>query len=210
MKDQSIITSDDHPLLLKGLNDFLLEKGYNITGSGNNGKEAYELIEKTHPDIAILDIQMPFMSGLEVAKKCKLNHLATKIILITLHKEKELYDQAKELNIYGYILKEFALEEIENCIENVSKGESYFSPTILSLLGINKSQHSILDSLTPSERKILKLIANDKTNKEIASHLFISYRTVEKHRSNIIVKLNLEPKTNSLLIWAKENQKSLV
>ncbi|NND88318.1 MAG: response regulator transcription factor, partial [Flavobacteriaceae bacterium] len=94
-KDQSIITADDHPLLLKGLNDFLLEKGYNIIGSGNNGLEAYELIEREHPDIAILDIQMPKMSGLDVAKKCKENHLATKIILITLHKERQLYDQAK-------------------------------------------------------------------------------------------------------------------
>jgi DNA-binding NarL/FixJ family response regulator len=209
-KDQSIITADDHPLLLKGLNDFLLEKGYNIIGSGNNGLEAYELIEREHPDIAILDIQMPKMSGLDVAKKCKENHLATKIILITLHKERQLYDQAKNLNIYGYILKEFALEEIENCIDKVSRGDSYFSPTILSLLGVNESNGNLLANLTPSERKILKLIANDKTNKEIASHLFISYRTVEKHRSNIIVKLDLEPKTNSLLIWAKENQNKLV
>lgn len=210
MIKSSIITADDHPLLLKGLNDYLLEKNYNLIGSGGNGREAYNLITKLKPDIAILDIQMPFMSGLEIAKKCKTNCMETKIVLITLHKEKELYNQAQELNIFGYILKEFALEEIENCLEVVSGGAPYFSPKIKALLGEDKVEDESLRLLTPSEKKILKLIAKDKTNKEIASLLFISYRTVEKHRSNIITKLNLEPKTNSLLIWAKEHHDKLI
>ncbi|MBE9490349.1 MAG: response regulator transcription factor [Bacteroidetes bacterium] len=210
MKDQTIITADDHPLLLKGLNDFLLEKKFNVIGSGNNGKEAYNLIVKKKPDIAILDIQMPFMTGLDVAKECKLNNIKTKIILITFHKEKILFQKASELNIFGYILKEFAIEEIETCIKSVTGGVPYFSPKIKNLLGINPYKDSYLDNLTPSEKKILKLIAKDKTNKEIASILFISYRTVEKHRSNIISKLNLEHKTNSLLIWAKDNADKLL
>jgi len=210
MKNKSIITADDHPLLLKGLNDFLLEKNYKVIGSGNNGEEAYNLIVKENPDIAILDIQMPYMTGLEVAKKCKNNNLNTKIILITFHKEKVLFQKANELNIFGYILKEFAIEEIETCIKSVTEGIPYFSPKIKDLLGINPYKDSYLNSLTPSEKKILKLIAKDKTNKEIASILFISHRTVEKHRSNIILKLNLEHKTNSLLIWAKDNADKLL
>jgi len=165
MKKHSIITADDHPLLLKGLNDFLLEKKYNLIGSGNNGKEAYDLIINEKPDIAILDIQMPFMSGLEIAKNCKTNNLKTKIVLITLHKERELYQQAQDLNIFGYILKEFALEEIENCIDTVTKGMHFFSPKIVALLGDGFNENSLLNSLTPSEKKILKLIALDKTNK---------------------------------------------
>lgn len=205
MKTKKIITADDHPLLLKGLNNFLIEKNYNIIDSGTNGKEALELIVKLKPDIAILDIQMPYMTGLEVAKECKINNIKTKIILITFHKEKMLFQKANELNIFGYILKEFAIEEIENCIKSVSNGVPYFSPRIKDLLGINPYKDSYLDLLTPSEKKILKLIAKDKTNKDIASLLFISHRTVEKHRSNIIQKLKLEPKTNSLLIWAKDN-----
>jgi len=209
VKNRSIITADDHPLLLKGLNDFLIEKGYNIVGSGLNGREAYNLITKLKPDIAILDIQMPFMSGLEIAKKCKTNGIDTKIVLITIHKEKELYNKAQELNIFGYILKEFAIEEIENCIEMVSEGEPYFSQKIKDMLNSNSADDEALNILTPSEKKILKLIARDKTNKDIASLLFISYRTVEKHRSNIINKLKLEPKTNSLLSWAKEHHDKL-
>ncbi|NGX83254.1 response regulator transcription factor [Aequorivita sp. KMM 9714] len=207
----SIIIADDHPLLLKGLSDFLIEKNYNLIGSGNDGREAYNLIVKENPDIAIIDIQMPYMSGIEIAQKCKgLEGIDTKIVLITLHKEKELYQKAQELNIFGYILKEFALDEIENCIKTVSKGEPFFSNRIMELIDINPVESNDLKKLTPSEKKILKLIANDKTNKEIASLLFISYRTVEKHRSNIINKLNLEAKTNSLLIWAKENHDKLL
>ena len=209
MKRQSIIIADDHPLLLKGLSDYLLEKGYNLVGSGNDGREAYNLITKVEPEIAILDIQMPYMSGLEIAKKCKSNGIKTKIVLITLHKEKELYNKAQELNIFGYILKESALEEIENCIKSVWQGVPYFSQKITEMLKQNTAEDEALNNLTPSEKKILKLIAKNKTNKEIASLLFISYRTVEKHRSNIINKLNLEPKTNSLLSWAKENQEKL-
>jgi len=91
MNSPSIITADDHPLLLKGLNDFLIEKKYNIIDSATDGNAAYNSIIKHKPEIAILDIQMPIMSGLEVAKKCKQNNLPTKIVLITLHKEKDLY-----------------------------------------------------------------------------------------------------------------------
>lgn len=206
----SIIIADDHPLLLKGLSDFLIEKGYNLLGSGNDGREAYNLITQKKPDIAILDIQMPYMSGLEIAQQCKGTDIKTKIVLITLHKEKDLYQKAQELNIFGYILKEFALEEIENCIKTVKEGTPFFSDKIKELIGVVLVEDSELATLTPSEKKILKLIAQDKTNKEIASQLFISYRTVEKHRSNIITKLNIEPKTNSLLIWAKEHHDKLL
>lgn len=209
-KTPSIIIADDHPLLLKGLSDFLSERNYNLVGSGNDGREAYNLITKIKPDIAILDIQMPYMSGLEIAQKCKVNNIDTKIVLITLHKEKELYQKAQELNIFGYILKEFALEEIENCIKTVTDGIPFFSDRIKEYIGIVSLEDDALSILTPSEKKILKLVVMDKTNKEIASQLFISYRTVEKHRSNIITKLKLEPKTNSLLIWAKENQEKLL
>ncbi len=209
MKSKTIITADDHPILLKGLNDFLLEKGYTIIESASNGKKAFELIEKHHPDIAILDIQMPGLSGLEIAKLCNNQKIKTKIIIITFHKEASLYFEAKELNIYGYLLKDFAIEEIENCISSVLENRPYFSKKIKDLLQLKSDSNQFLIDLTPSERKILKLIASDKTNKEIADLLFISPRTVEKHRSNIIQKLNLEPKTNALLIWAKENQEHI-
>ncbi len=205
MNGPTLIIADDHPLLLKGLYDFLLEKKYNILDKASDGISAYNLILKHDPDIAILDIEMPKLTGIEIAKKCKTNNISTKIILITLHREKDLFYQAQELNIFGYILKDFAIEEIQSCLDSVSNGVPYFSPKIKSLLTKKSESNNLLTNLTPSEIKILKLIAKDKTNKEIAEMLFISVRTVEKHRSNIIIKLSLSPKTNSLLIWAKEN-----
>ena len=185
----SIIIADDHPLMLRGIQDFLTSKGFNVLGSAQDGQAAYNLIVKEKPDVAILDIRMPYMTGLEVAEECKKNEIDTKIILITFDKGEELYDKAKELNIYGYILKEFAIEEIETCIAHVEMDEPYFSEEIANYL--NKpdasKQSSILENLTKSEKKVVLLIAENLTSQQIADKLFISVRTVEKHKSSNIV-----------------------
>lgn len=201
----SIIIADDHPLILKGLNDFLQEKHYNVLGSAINGREAIQLIKDQEPDIAILDIRMPFLTGMEIAKICLEQNLSTKIILITFEKDEATYKEAKALNIYGYVLKEFALVELENCISNVLDGKRYFSPELIQHLEIDEFPEE-LELLTPTEKEVLKLIAKNNTGVEIGEILFVSTRTVEKHKSHIIRKLNLSPKQNSLLIWAKENQ----
>ena len=201
----SIIIADDHPLVLKGLTDFLKEKKYHLIGSAVNGKEAFELIQSQKPHIAILDIQMPFLTGLEIAKKCQDLNLSTKIILITFEKDENIYNEAKSLGIFGYVLKEFALVEIENCIAAVVAGKSYFSPELIEFLEIIEPPAE-WDLMTPSEKEILKLIAKNNTGVEIGEILSVSTRTVEKHKSNIIKKLELPQKQNSLLIWVKENQ----
>jgi len=201
----SILIADDHPLILKGLTDFLLEKGYNLTGSAANGKEALEMIVSQQPDIAILDIQMPYLTGLEIAKKCQELKLPTKIVLITFEKDVAIYNQAKNLKIYGYVLKEFALVEIEYCIAAVLRGQSYFSPELIQYLEINEAPEA-LEMLTPTEKEVLRLIAQNKTAKEIGNILFTSSRTVEKHKSHIIKKLDLESKASSLALYAKENE----
>ena len=204
----SIIIADDHPLVLKGLTDFLKEKEYNLIGSAADGKEAFDLIKSKQPEIAILDIQMPLLTGLEIAEKCKELSLPTKIILITFEKDETIYNQAKTLEIYGYVLKEFALVEIENCISAVLNGKSYFSPELIEFLEIVEPPKE-LQVLTPTEIEVLRLIALNKTAKEIGSILFISSRTVEKHKSHIIRKLDLESKAGSLALFAKENEEFL-
>lgn len=207
----SIVIADDHPLLLRGLTDFLTSKKYNVLGSAEDGNQAYNLIIKLKPDIAILDIRMPYKSGLEIAEACKKNNLATKIILITFDKEEELYDKAKSLNVYGYILKEFAIEEIETCIKSVIKGAPYFSEEISSYLNTNNGNHKpdSLKKLTKSELKIITLISENKTSQDIADELSISVRTVDKHRSNIVNKLGLDNKPTSLAVWASLNKTHL-
>jgi DNA-binding NarL/FixJ family response regulator len=204
----SIVIADDHPLMLRGLTDFLTSKGFNILGSATDGNSAYNLIVKLKPEIAILDIRMPHKSGLEIAEACKNNGLTTKVILITFDKEEELYDKAKAFNVYGYILKEFAIEEIETCIENVVNGTPYFSEEIASYLKASdlSQKPETLDLLTKSELKIVNLISENKTSQEIADELSISVRTVDKHRSNIVHKLELENKPTSLSIWANINK----
>jgi len=201
----SIIIADDHPLILKGLNDFLVEKQYNVLASATNGKDALQLIKDSEPDIAILDIRMPFLTGLEIAKICNEQNLSTKIILITFEKEEAIYKEAKAMHIYGYVLKEFALVELENCLASVFNGKRYFSPELIQYLEIDEAPEELY-LLTPAEKKVLKLIAKNHTGVEIGDILFVSTRTVEKHKSHIIRKLELSPKQNSLLIWAKENQ----
>ncbi|OIQ29369.1 MAG: DNA-binding response regulator [Bacteroidetes bacterium MedPE-SWsnd-G2] len=204
----SIIIADDHPLILKGLNDFLIEKKFNVLESAENGKDAFNLIETLQPDIAILDIQMPHLTGLEIAQKCQENQFKTKIILITFEKDEAIYLEAKNLNVYGYVLKEFALNEIEHCITSVKNDTPYFSPELLEHLEHNNAVEKIA-LLTKTEKKVLQLIATNKTAKEIGEALFISNRTVEKHKSNVIAKLQLESKANSLYLFAKENENYL-
>lgn len=207
----SIVIADDHPLMLRGLTDFLKSKNFNVIGSASDGNSAYNLIVKLKPEIAILDIRMPHKTGLEIAEACKKNDLDTKIILITFDKEEELYDQAKAFGVYGYILKEFAIEEIETCIKHVINNQPYFSEEIASYLNHNnlndKPKH--LELLTKSELKIVKLISENKTSQDIADELTISVRTVDKHRSNIVSKLGLDKKPTSLSIWANVNKTHL-
>lgn len=207
----SIVIADDHPLMLRGLTDFITSKGYNIIGSAEDGRAAYNLIVKLDPDIAILDISMPFMTGLEVAEECKKNNLRTKVILITFDNGEEIYDKAKECDVYGYILKEFAVEEIETCIEHVKRGEPHFSEEMASYLNskIVYTNSGIIQLLTKTEIKIVQLLAENFTSQDIAETLNSSIRTVEKHRSNIIKKLKLQKSHNALMLWANLNKELL-
>ncbi len=206
----TIVIADDHPLMLRGLLGFLTSKGFNIIGSAEDGNAAYNLIVKLKPEIAILDVRMPSRTGLEIAEECFKNNLPTKIILITFDKEEELFDKAKALNIYGYILKEFAIEEIETCIAHTLNNRPYFSKDIANHLSRNpKIKPKKLELLTKSELKIVRLISQSMTSNEIAEELSISVRTVDKHRSNIVSKLKLDNKPTSLSIWANLNKKFL-
>jgi DNA-binding NarL/FixJ family response regulator len=204
----TVIIADDHPILLKGLHGFLFDLNLDIVGIANDGLKALHLILDLKPQLAILDMEMPLKTGLEIASECYRLKLPTKIILLTLHKEIHLYHQAKELNLSGYVLKEFALEELSKAINMVLGGGQFFSEKLFDELK-EQDKYTENNPLTPSEIKILRLIATGLSTKEIASKLFISARTVEKHRSNMITKLNLEKKHNSLLIWAQKNKKRI-
>lgn len=199
----TIIIADDHPLMLKGLAEFLSEKKFDIIAQAKNGKEAITLIKAHKPDIAILDIQMPILSGLDVASICKHEDLETKIIILTFEKHENTYKIAKKLGVYGYILKEFALLELENCINSALNGKAHFSDDLEKTLETEQIPDKIL-LLTSTEKLVVGGIGENKTAKEIADDLNISVRTVEKHKSHIRTKLNLDSSYGALIGFAKE------
>lgn len=202
-----ILIADDHPFTLQGTKSFVESYGHVITDTCSNGVSALNLIQLHMPDIAILDINMPGLDGLDVAKKVHENKIKTKIVLLTMHKEKTIFNKANEYGIYGYILKEHAQVELEKCLIEVQKGNKYFSEFLEDDLILNaNSESGDLAKLTLSERKIVELIAQQKTSKQIAETLFLSEKTVEGHRGKIIEKLGLPKEKNTLLKWAMQQK----
>ncbi len=200
-----ILIADDHPFTLMGTKGFVESLGYKVEDICSNGITAYNLINTHQPNIAILDINMPGMDGLEVLEKVYRQKLKTKVILLTMHKEMTVFKKANQFEVSGYILKENAQEELQLCLEAVKKGNQYISKNLENdLLIDNSSENDGLNKLTFTEKKILELIAQQKTSKQIAEMLFISEKTVEGHRSNIITKLELPKEKNVLLVWASK------
>ncbi len=197
-----ILIADDHPLTLIGTKGFVESLGYQVADICSNGITAYNLIVTHQPTIAILDINMPGIDGLEVLEKVFKQKLKTKVILLTMHKEMTVFKKANQLGVFGYILKENAQEELQKCLEEVKNGNKYVSKNLTNELTNNNDVPTDLAKLTFAERKVLELIAQQKTSKQIAEMLFISEKTVEGHRGNIITKLELPKEKNTLLIWA--------
>lgn len=210
-----LVFADDHPVFRNGLRQIIEENNMKIIGEADDGEEAIRLITERKPDVALLDIDMPRKTGLQVLKHIKENRIKVKTILLTMYKEEDIFDEAMSLGVNGYILKESAISDVIDCINNVFRNNYYISPLISNFL-VNrtnritklKSEIPAIELLTPAERKIMKLIAENKTSKEIANELFISYRTVENHRTNISGKLNLHG-SHSLVKFAIENKNIL-
>tara|TARA_B100001245_G_C22767693_1_gene371209 strand:- start:61 stop:708 length:648 start_codon:yes stop_codon:yes gene_type:complete len=202
----SLVIADDHPLLLQGLKDTLENYHFKEVITCNNGTSALEAIIHHQPELAILDIEMPYLSGLAVAEECKKRNLNTQVIILSYHKEYQFIAKAKALNISGYILKEDTTTEIYKCLEQVYYNKFYYSPSIREEVTSSDLVTQKLQQLSPSELKILKLIAESLGSQAIAEMLHISERTVEKHRSNIITKLDIAKQSNSLAIWAIEQR----
>lgn len=205
-KKISLFVADDHPLFLKGLVDELKNYNYNVIDTAENGAIALDKIMELQPSIAILDEEMPKLTGFEVIKKCREKQVKTKFIVFTSHKEKAFIYKANKLNIFGYILKDEPFIELHNCIQSVNKGVPYFTAVFNSVFDDEVApQIKKIKLLSPSERTIIRLIAQEKSSKDIGELLSLSFRTIEKHRSNIIKKLGLAQEKNILTIWAKEH-----
>jgi DNA-binding NarL/FixJ family response regulator len=199
-----ILISDDHPFTLMGTKAYVQALGHQICELCANGISAYNMILQHQPDIALLDMSMPGMNGLEILEKLQITSPGTKVILLTMHKEVSVFNRAKALQVKGYVLKEFATDVLDDCIQAVLRGETWFSQELTENLYIdsNNAVDPVLSKLTFSEKKIIELVGKQHTSKEIANLLFIAEKTVENHRHSIMKKLNLPQEKNALLVWA--------
>ncbi|UBM58533.1 response regulator transcription factor [Marinilongibacter aquaticus] len=203
----NLLIADDHPLLLQGLAHAIDRSKYCIVAEAFNGNEALTHLREQKIDVAILDIEMPEADGFSVIKTCRNEQVKTAFIILTFHKEPSLLAYTKELGIMGYLLKEEVGKNINDCLEAVLKGQSYYSESLSNIPShIEAAYRQLYTDFTPSERKILKLINRDFSSKEISEKLFVSVRTVEKHRSNIVSKLHKHIGPINLIDWIKENK----
>jgi len=194
-----VVIADDHPIVRQGLRQMIeTDPGLKIVAEAGDGGAALEQIKALRPEVAVVDIDMPVQDGFAVAKAIREQKLPVELIFLTIHREEELFQAAIDVGVKGYVLKDSATTDIIAGIKAVAAGQPYISPSLSAYL-INRGGRAAalarekpgIEDLTPTERHVLKLIAEDKTSKEIAEELFISYRTVETHRTNITRKLDL-------------------
>jgi len=197
----SIILVDDHQLVLDGLESIVKELSeFEILGSAKNGKEGVDLIKTMDPDLVLMDIDMPIMNGLEATRRVKQELPATKVIILTMHNEASLIKKVMDIGADGYLLKNSDREEFYDALKTVVNGKSYFSSDVTKALLNQDVKKSLtfedsdsvqLSKLTEREIDILKNIAEGLSNKEIGDKLFISHRTVDTHRTNLMKKLGV-------------------
>ena len=208
----TIVLVDDHPVVRKGLKLSIEEDPrMKVVAEAGDGEAALGLIKKLNPQLALLDIDMPKLGGLSVAKEIIRLGLKTQIIFLSFHRDEDFFRAAIDIGGRGYLLKDSAMDEIVTAINTVIAGQVYMSSAIaLQLLQSSRAARdtrndSLIGDLTPSERRILLLIANGLSSKEIGAELSIHYRTVENHRTNICRKLGIEG-ANALLRFAVQHK----
>ncbi len=190
---QRILIADDHTIVRDGLKGVLLGQGFEIAAEASNGREAVDLSRKLRPHIAILDIAMPLLNGIDAAREIAGACPNTKTILLTMYKERQFILEALRAGIKGYVLKTQAAADLVNAIHAALAGETYLSPGVSDSIvqaALTKDSPA-LDPLTPREREVLQLIAEGKSNKEVSQQLGMSVKTVESHRRNVMTKLDI-------------------
>ncbi len=194
-----ILLADDHTIIRSGLR-LLLEQqpGYKVVAEANDGREAVELVAKHHPQVAVLDIGMPQLNGIEATRQIVEREPHTQVVILSMHADEGYVLRALKAGARAYILKNSAETDLVRAVESVADGKSFFSPAISKLLLEDyvrqirdKQVEDSYDLLTPREREVLQLLAEGRSNKEVAAILDLSLYTVETHRGNILQKLNL-------------------
>lgn len=213
MDEIKIIIVDDHKIVRHGIKSLIQEeKNFNIIGEAENGLEAIELVEEISPDVVIMDVNMPILDGIESTFRIKKKHFNVKILALTMATEDQHIRKMIEAGASGYILKTSSKEELTKAINTIHEGHHYFSEeatkTILSDMVnpvLRKKAGDLNIQITEREKDVLRLIVDEYTNQEIADKLFISVRTVDAHRRNLLQKIGAK-NTAGLVKFAIEQE----
>jgi DNA-binding NarL/FixJ family response regulator len=194
-----ILIADDHPIFRQGLRAVIeKQRGFTVVAEAADGERALDWLRAGGITVAVLDVTMPVKDGFAVAREARAQRLAAALVFLTMHKDEHVLNAALDLGVRGYVLKDNAATEIVDCVRSVADGGEYISPTVSSFLIRRRAgavtlatQKPALEQLTPAERRVLRLIADGLTSRDIAAQLGIGLRTVEHHRNNVAVKLEL-------------------
>jgi len=211
-----ILIADDHPIFRQGLRQVIeAQQGLTVVAEAADGGRALERLREGDITVAVLDVTMPVNDGFAVAREVRERRLAAALVFLTMHKDEHYLNAALDLGVRGYVLKDNATTEIVDCVRAVAGGGEYISPTLSSFLIRRRTraaslagQKPALEQLTPTERRILRLVADGLTSREIAGQLGIGVRTVEHHRNNVAVKLELRG-SHALTKFALKHQSDL-
>ncbi len=188
-----ILLADDHQIVRQGLRSLLEGEGFQVVGEAVNGQEAVRLAQELKPDVAVLDLTMPLLNGLDAAREIVRQQPQIRVMLLTMHTEEHQIAAALRFGVRGYVLKTQAAEDLVHAIGAVLAGGRYLSPGISNMIvdGYLSGAQAMSDPLAPRERQVLQLVAEGKTSKEIATILGLSVKTAESYRSRVMEKLEI-------------------
>lgn len=208
-----VLIADDHAMVRQGLKQILeLEDDMVVIAQAPNGEEAIRLAKDHHPDVILMDINMPGMNGLQAIKEMKLENVVARVIVLTIHEDREYLFKTLQMGAEGYVLKDADPDVLIEAIRSVNRGQSYIQANMTKELvkefnrvTLNEKGKNEENSLTARELEVLELIAEGMINKEIAKNLYISEKTVKNHVSNIFRKLNVSDRTQAAIYAFKHN-----
>src|SRR5882672_513277 len=188
-----VLVADDHPVVRQGLKSLLTREGFSVVGEAADGREALRQVEALRPEVALLDLGMPALNGLDAAREIMQSSAGTKVIILTQHSEEPYILEALRAGVHGYVLKSQSVSDVVQAIRDVTRGKLYVSPTISEVVvSAYRGQTRLpADLLTTREREVLQLVAEGKSTKMIAEILGIAQKTAESHRSHLMVKLGI-------------------
>lgn len=210
LRKVKVMIADDHSMIREGLKQLLeLEGNFEVIAEANDGEECLQIVNSLNPDVLLLDINMPKKDGLEVLQELKKKCPKMKVLVLTVHNEVEYLMKAMDIGINGYLLKDSESAKLKKAIMTVIRGETYIQPDLIPMLNSKmksmKNDHDKLESLTKRELDVLKNLSVGMYNKEIATKLDISERTVKNHVSNIFKKIGVSDRTQAAVFAIRNN-----